>query len=404
MKVTLLIYALDGGGAQRVMSILANYWARSGWDVTLILLIDDSQPPFYPLVPEVKLRQLGIIGDSPSGITLLKTGWSRMQILRSAIVESKPNVMISFINTVNVLTSIASWNLNIPIIVSEHTYPAFTDVNKIWQLVMKWTYRHADRVALLTQSALPFYPIAQGYRPIVIPNPVLTPVPEISTVDGGSAGTGRLLPTPMLIAVGRLHEVKGFDLLLTAFSQIQAKYPDWHLTILGEGPMRSALEDLRSQLGLKDRVHFPGQVADVNAYLRQADIFVLSSRFEGFPMAICEAMACGLPVLAVNCLSGPSDIIRDGIDGVLVPANDIDALASGIEDLIANPDKRQRLAQAAPQILERFGLERVMELWTDTVFQVTKKRREHSTITKYMRKINNTSTSPETPVKSKFYD
>jgi GalNAc-alpha-(1->4)-GalNAc-alpha-(1->3)-diNAcBac-PP-undecaprenol alpha-1,4-N-acetyl-D-galactosaminyltransferase len=404
MKVTLLIYALDGGGAQRVMSILANYWARSGWDVTLILLIDDSQPPFYPLVPEVKLRQLGIIGDSPSGITLLKTGWSRMQILRSAIVESKPNVMISFINTVNVLTSIASWNLNIPIIVSEHTYPAFTDVNKIWQLVMKWTYRHADRVALLTQSALPFYPIAQGYRPIVIPNPVLTPVPEISTVDGGSAGTGRLLPTPMLIAVGRLHEVKGFDLLLTAFSQIQAKYPDWHLTILGEGPMRSALEDLRSQLGLKDRVHFPGQVADVNAYLRQADIFVLSSRFEGFPMAICEAMACGLPVLAVNCLSGPSDIIRDGIDGVLVPANDIDALASGIEDLIANPDKRQRLAQAAPQILERFGLERVMELWTDTVFQVTKKRREHSMITKYMRKINNTSTSPETPVKSKFYD
>jgi GalNAc-alpha-(1->4)-GalNAc-alpha-(1->3)-diNAcBac-PP-undecaprenol alpha-1,4-N-acetyl-D-galactosaminyltransferase len=372
MKVTLLIYALDGGGAQRVMSILANYWARSGWDVTLILLIDDSTPPFYPLVPEVKLRQLGIIGDSPSGLTLLRTGWSRMQILRSAIVESKPNVMISFINTVNVLTSIASWNLNIPIIVSEHTYPEFVDVNKIWQLVMKWTYRHADRVALLTQSALPFYPIAQGYRPIVIPNPVLTPVPEIST---GSAVTDRLLPTPTLIAVGRLHEVKGFDLLLTAFSQIQAKYPDWHLTILGEGPMRSALEDLRSQLGLKDRVHFPGQVANVNAYLRQADIFVLSSRFEGFPMAICEAMACGLPVLAVNCLSGPSDIIRDGIDGVLVPVNDIDALASGIEDLIANPDKRQRLAQAAPQILERFGLERVMELWTDTVFQVTKERR-----------------------------
>lgn len=375
MKVTLVIYALDGGGAQRVMSIVANYWAAYGWAVTLILLVNGSEPPFYQLAPEVKLQQLGIIGDSPNVLTLLRTGWNRMKILRSAIIDSAPDVIISFINTVNVMTSIASWDLNVPTIVSEHTYPEFVDVNKIWQLMMKWTYRHADRVTLLSQSALPFYSTAQGYRPIVIPNPVLTPAPSVSTLDEASAVARRLLPTPTLIAVGRLHEVKGFDLLLTAFSQVQDKYPDWHLTILGEGPMRSQLEDLRSQLGLKDRVHFPGQVVNVDAYLRQADIFVLSSRFEGFPMAICEAMACGLPVLAVNCLSGPSDIIRDGIDGMLVPVNDVDALASGIEDLIADPDKRQRLAQAAPQILERFGLERVMELWTDTVFQVTKDRR-----------------------------
>jgi GalNAc-alpha-(1->4)-GalNAc-alpha-(1->3)-diNAcBac-PP-undecaprenol alpha-1,4-N-acetyl-D-galactosaminyltransferase len=362
MKVTLVIYALEGGGAERVMSIVANYWATHGWDITLILLTDAAETPFYQLEPQIKLQHLGIIGDSPNLLTLVRTGWSRINVLRSAIVASEPDVVISFLNTVNVLTLIAGWQLNIPIIVSEHTYPAATDANKFWQLLMKWTYRHADLVTLLTQNALPFYPAARGYRSIVIPNPVLTPAP--------AATTEQLLPTPTLIAIGRLHPVKGFDLLLTAFAQIQAKYPDWHLTILGEGSIRSELEELRAQLGLTDRVHLPGSVKNVNEYLRQAQIFVLSSRFEGFPMAVCEAMVCGLPVLSTDCLSGPRDIIRDGIDGMLVPVGDVDALANGLDSLMSDPLKRQQLAKAAPQVLERFGLERVMGMWTDAVKQV----------------------------------
>jgi GalNAc-alpha-(1->4)-GalNAc-alpha-(1->3)-diNAcBac-PP-undecaprenol alpha-1,4-N-acetyl-D-galactosaminyltransferase len=362
MKITLVIYALDGGGAQRVMSIIANYWATHSCDVTLILLVDDSEPPFYQLAPQIKLQQLGIIGDSPNVLDLLRTGWSRIKILRSAIADSQPDVVISFLNTVNVLTLLATWKLNIPVIVSEHIHPAFTDTNQIWRLLMQWTYRYADRVTLLTQNALPFYPATQGYRSIVMPNPILTPTPAVSI--------NRLLPTPSLVAMGRLHHQKGFDLLLQAFHQIQAKYPNWQLTILGEGPIRSELEALRAQLGLVERVHLPGQVENVNDYLRQADLFVMSSRFEGLPMALCEAMACGVTVLSTDCLSGPSEIIREGIDGVLVTVDDIDALAEGLDDLMGNLAKRQRLAQAAPQILERFGLERVMGMWSDVIAQV----------------------------------
>jgi GalNAc-alpha-(1->4)-GalNAc-alpha-(1->3)-diNAcBac-PP-undecaprenol alpha-1,4-N-acetyl-D-galactosaminyltransferase len=367
MKVTLVIYALEGGGAERVMSIVANYWATHGWDVTLIVLADRTKPAFYQLEPQIELKQLGIIGDSPNGLTLLRTGWQRIHVLRSAIVASQPDVVISFLNTVNVLVLLALWNLKIPTIVSEHIYPAFTDANKIWQFLMKWTYRYADRVTLLTQNALPFYPAAWGYRSIVIPNPVLTPAPDVSTAQ--------LLSTPSIIAMGRLHPQKGFDLLLAAFAQIQAKYPDWHLTILGEGAMRQELEQLRAQLGSIDRVHLPGAVKNVNAYLRQADLFVLPSRFEGFPMAVCEAMACGLPVLATDCRSGPRDIIRDGIDGMLVPVENVDALAVALDALIADPLKRQQLGQAAPQVLERFGLERVMGMWTDAVKQVVDRTR-----------------------------
>jgi GalNAc-alpha-(1->4)-GalNAc-alpha-(1->3)-diNAcBac-PP-undecaprenol alpha-1,4-N-acetyl-D-galactosaminyltransferase len=365
MKVTLVIYAMGLGGAQRVMSILANYWATHGWEVTLITL--SSKPSFYHLETQVKLVQLGIIGDSPNFLTILRTGWQRIRVLRAAIVASQPDVVISFLNTVNVLTIIATWNLKLPVIVSEHSYPGFPDVNRGWKALMKVTYLHADLVTLLTESALTFYPRDRGYRSIVMPNPVITPVAEIATTQ--------LVSSPTVMAIGRLHPVKGFDLAIAAFAKLRDKHPDWHLTILGEGPNRVELEELRSKLQLTNCVHFLGQVQNVNAYLRQADIFLLSSRFEGFPMALCEAMACGLPVVATDCLSGPREIITDEVDGILVAMEDIDALAKGMDILMSDPDKRQQLARAAPQILDKFGLERVMKMWKDAIDEVIQHRR-----------------------------
>jgi GalNAc-alpha-(1->4)-GalNAc-alpha-(1->3)-diNAcBac-PP-undecaprenol alpha-1,4-N-acetyl-D-galactosaminyltransferase len=367
MKVTLVIYAMGLGGAQRVMSILANYWATHGWEVTLITLSDSSRPSFYHLEDRVKLIQLGIIGDSPNFLTILWTGWQRIRLLRAAIVASQPDVVISFLNTVNVLTLIATWNLNLPVIVSEHSYPGFPDVHRGWKALMKATYRRADLVTFLTKSGLAFYPRDRGYRSIVMPNPVITPVAEIATTQ--------LVPSPTLIAIGRLHPVKGFDLAIAAFAKLRDKHPDWHLTILGEGSNRVELEELRSQLQLTSCVHFLGQVQNVNAHLRQADIFVLSSRFEGFPMALCEAMACGLPVVATDCLSGPSEIITDGVDGILVAMADVDALANGMDLLMSHPGKRKELARAAPKILDRFGLERVMKMWAEAIDEVIQHRR-----------------------------
>jgi GalNAc-alpha-(1->4)-GalNAc-alpha-(1->3)-diNAcBac-PP-undecaprenol alpha-1,4-N-acetyl-D-galactosaminyltransferase len=366
MKVTLVIYAMGLGGAQRVMSILANYWATHGSEVTLITLSGCTRPSFYELEAQVKLVQLGIIGDSPNFIQILRTGSQRIGRLRAAILASQPDVVISFLNTVNVMTLIATWQLNLPVIVSEHSYPAFLDVNRWWQALMKVTYRRADLVTLLTESALAFYPRDRGYRSIVMPNPVITPAAEITTTQ--------LVSSPTLIAIGRLHAVKGFDLAITAFAKLRDKHPDWHLTILGEGPNRAELEELRSKLDLTNFVHFLGQVQNVNAHLRQADIFVLSSRFEGFPMALCEAMACGVPVVAADCLSGPREIITDGVDGILVAMEDVDALAHGMDILMSDPVKRQQLARAAPQILERFGLEQVMNSWKEAIDEAIQHR------------------------------
>jgi GalNAc-alpha-(1->4)-GalNAc-alpha-(1->3)-diNAcBac-PP-undecaprenol alpha-1,4-N-acetyl-D-galactosaminyltransferase len=367
MKVTLVIYGLGGGGAERVMSIVANYWVARGWEVTLMMLVAPTKPPFYQLDPRIKLKPLGIAGNSGNLVAVIGNTWQRVKILRREIIASQPDVVISFMNAVNVYAILACLKLNIPTIVSEHIYPGSTDASRIWQLIMKWTYRYADLVTVLTQNALPFYPAERGYRTIVMPNPVTTPDPVVSTI--------RILPECSLIAIGRLHPQKGFDLLLRAFDRLQAQYPDWQLTILGEGPMRSELEDLRSQLQLTDRVHFPGLVTNVQEYLRQADLFVMPSRFEGFPMALCEAMACGLPVLAADCLSGPRDIVENGVNGILVETENVDALAAGLADLMSNPAKRQQLAQNAPQILDRFGVEQVMGIWAEAIDRVIARKR-----------------------------
>jgi GalNAc-alpha-(1->4)-GalNAc-alpha-(1->3)-diNAcBac-PP-undecaprenol alpha-1,4-N-acetyl-D-galactosaminyltransferase len=359
MKVTLIIYALGGGGAERVMSILANYWASQGWEVTLLMIVGPTKPSFYALDPRIKIESLGLDRKAANLFGGISNTWQRVSVLRREIIASQPDVTISFMNSVNVYNILACWNLDIPTIVSEHTYPGANDANKIWQFLMKKFYRYADLVTVLTQNAVPFYPVEAGYQTIVMPNPIATPEPVVAIE--------RLLPTPSLISVGRLDPRKGFDLLLRAFYQVHDRYPDWHLTILGEGEIRSELEALRSELKLEDCVHLPGAVKNVPDYLHQADIFVMSSRVEGFPMALCEAMACGLPTIATDCLSGPSDIIDRGVNGLLVPPEDVDALAAGLEALMSDPDKRQQLAQNAPQILDRFGLEQVMELWSKAI-------------------------------------
>jgi GalNAc-alpha-(1->4)-GalNAc-alpha-(1->3)-diNAcBac-PP-undecaprenol alpha-1,4-N-acetyl-D-galactosaminyltransferase len=288
MKVTLTIYAMGLGGAERVMAILANYWVERGWEIELITLVDSSVPPFYPLDPRIKLQQLGVAGSSANPLIAIVNIWHRVKILRSAIIASQPDLVISFLGTASVLTLFACRNTSIPVIVCKHIYPPLTNATRIWQMLIKYTYRWADLVTVLTESALPYFPTAKGYRSIVMPNPVIVPLPAVMTE--------RLFTSPTLIAVGRLVPQKGFDLLIASFDRIKDKYADWHLTILGEGALRGELEVLISDLKLTDRIHLLGQVENVNDYLYQADLFVLSSRTEGFPMGLCEAMACGLPV------------------------------------------------------------------------------------------------------------
>ncbi|MCA1906305.1 MAG: glycosyltransferase, partial [Desulfarculus sp.] len=181
----------------------------------------------------------------------------------------------------------------------------------------------------------------------------------------------RLWPEgPTVVAMGRLDPGKNFGLLIRAFALARAKQPAWRLAILGEGPERPRLEALAGELGLGPWVHLPGRVEDPLTHLRRAEIFALSSEYEGFPMSLLEAMSCGLAVVATDCGTGVREIIRPGVDGLIVPRGQLEPLAQALEGLMADPARRTALAQAAPQVCGRFGLERVLGLWDQLFGQV----------------------------------
>jgi glycosyltransferase involved in cell wall biosynthesis len=160
--------------------------------------------------------------------------------------------------------------------------------------------------------------------------------------------------------MGRLDRQKGFDLLLSAWGRIASDAPEWNLIILGDGPERPALEAQASSL---PRVALPGKVHQPAPLLNAAGIFVMSSRFEGFPNALLEAMAVGLPVISTDCPSGPGDIIQSGVNGLLVPVESVDGLEKAMKSLIADESLRRRLSSQAPGSLAWLAPERILPLW-----------------------------------------
>lgn len=367
IHLTLVISSLSCGGAERVMSIMANYWADKGWKIDLLTLDDGTEPPFYKLDCRVRYVPLGLTQDSSNALIAIRNNLKRIQILRAAISESKPNAAIAFVEKTNVITLLATRGLNVPVVVSERTDPAMFSIGKIWGQLRQRTYPLAHRLVVQSKGALSYFSPQIQVRTIIIPNPVLPP-PE------RKHRTNKPLVERAIIAVGRLGEEKGFDLLIRAFACLKDVHPDWRLTILGEGSLRRELEALREQLGLSHRIHLPGRVKNPYEYLNQADIFVLSSRFEGFPNALCEAMACALPVIATDCPSGPREIVRDGVDGILVPNKDVKALTVAMDRLMSDAGERKRLSERALEVTERFSLDKVMGMWEELLSQVLKGR------------------------------
>jgi GalNAc-alpha-(1->4)-GalNAc-alpha-(1->3)-diNAcBac-PP-undecaprenol alpha-1,4-N-acetyl-D-galactosaminyltransferase len=368
MRLTLIIYSISAGGAERVMSIMVNYWAAKEWEITLLTLNDSAVPPFYNLDSRISYIPLSLATDSPNPIVAIWNNLKRIQTLRTAISSSKPDVVISFMNTTNVLTLLATRWLNIPVVVSERIDPGAYSLGRFWEQLRQLTYPFADRIVVQTKRALNYFSPKLQVRACIIPNPVLLP-------PKGQEPSEKMLGKRSLIAMGRLEEQKGFDILLKAFIKLKDSYPEWILIILGEGTLRSELESLRDQLDLGTRVHFLGRVKNPDQFLKQADIFVMSSRFEGFPNALCEAMTCGLPVISTDCPSGPREILRDGIDGILIPNDDVPALATAMERLMADQEERKRLADRAPEVAERFSLENVMRMWEAVIDELTRQKK-----------------------------
>ena len=361
MRITLVIESLGGGGAERVASIMADYWAEHGQEVTLITLASERED-FYSVHSRIHRIALGLTGPSYSFAHAIRNNVMRSKGLRHAIKASRPDCVLSFLDTTNVLTLVATLGLGIPVIVCEHTDPRQRDLGPVWEGLRRLFYPRAAALVVLTESVRCWAEgIVASNAVYVIPNSVPTAAVQHNGVRHmrDSGGT--------ISAMGRLVALKGFDILLEAFSRCAEKHRDWSLIILGEGEERRRLENLAMELGIADRVRMPGRTEDPFRILRETDLFVLSSRCEGFPMALVEAMACNLAVISTDCPSGPRDIIRDGTDGVLIPPDDVESLAAAMDRLMASPAERERLGTRAVEVVERFSAERVMKLWDEVM-------------------------------------
>jgi len=365
MKITLVISTLSCGGAERVLVSLAKGFIDSRHDVTVVTL-SNKDTDFYQLPPECSRLALGIMGESTGLFEAVRSNTKRVAVIRKAIQSTAPDIVISFLRITNITTILALLGTKCPLIVTEHNDIRVFSYGTLWETLRRLTYPFCSLVVSVSKGVDDGFATLPKSKRAVIYNPILV----------RDDGVNDELPTEVdpnknwLVSMGRLTEQKGFDLLLQAFHEIASKYPNWQLLILGKGELREPLEQMKDDFGLSGQVVFTGALSNPFSVLKSAKLFVMASRNEGFPMAHGEALACGLPVIATDCPSGPSEMIRNNIDGLLVPNQDVTALVAAMESLMSDEPKRQNLAAKAPEVLGRFGLEAIVAEWETLMYKL----------------------------------
>jgi glycosyltransferase involved in cell wall biosynthesis len=355
MRLAVVMSSMSAGGAQRVAALLCDHWAARGEDVCLITL-DSVRADRYPLDERVTRVGLDMTGEARSLADAVKRNRQRVLALRRVLREFRTTVVLSFGDQTNVLAVLATRGTLMRCVVGEVTDPGRHPIGAMWSTLRRLTYPFATALVVQTRALLPWANAVMlgRRRAYVVRNPVRVMHLPLPRPCSGARG--------VIVAMGRLAPEKGFDVLLSAFSSLLPDFGGWRLVILGEGPERAALLHLAESLGIANRVSLPGWSAEPAEALASADIFVLSSRYEGFPNALLEAMACGLPVISTDCI-GSREIIEHQSDGLLVPIDSDAQLAAAMRRLMADAALRMRLGAAAQKVRSRFCLEAVIREW-----------------------------------------
>jgi GalNAc-alpha-(1->4)-GalNAc-alpha-(1->3)-diNAcBac-PP-undecaprenol alpha-1,4-N-acetyl-D-galactosaminyltransferase len=354
VNIAFVIPSLGPGGAERVATLLCNFWAGEGHAVTLATFEGDGAAPFHPLDQRIAVHRLA--ASPGTGSAGLLNNISRVLRLRALLRELRPDVIVAFTTDANVISLLAARGSKIPVVISERNQPDRPGLALVHRFARRLTYPFADAVVVQTDDIASW--MRERFRvPLhVVPNPVQLL---------GSVYPRLNAEQPSIIAVGRLTGQKGFDTLIEAFARVVSKHPDWQLVIYGEGPDRSKLEILRDVLALQRSVFLPGLTRNIQPALAEADLFVLSSRFEGYPNALLEALAAGLPVIATSAPGGAPDILAHGKYGILAPPGDVVALASALDAMMSDAILRKTYARSAREAVTQFDIKIIGERWIE---------------------------------------
>lgn len=362
VRVAVVVGSLGAGGAERAAVLVASGLAQLGHQVSMISLFGRLREDFYALPERIERADVGLrVGSTRVGRNL-----AVVRGLRRFLVTPGVDVVVSFLPEVNVISLLASVGTRIPVVISEQVDPRGSPLSPPWAILRRVTYAWAARLVSASRGVDSQFAWLPAERRAAIHNPLAPGRNEGPAPEGSWWRAGRR----HVVGMGRLAPQKGFDLLIEAFARVAHEHPEWDLVICGEGHERPRLEAQVRAAALIERVHLPGLIRDPFPVLAAADLFVLSSRYEGFGNVIIEAMASGTAVLSTDCPFGPGEIIESGRNGMLVPAESVEALADGFRRMMKDPSLRARLATAGRNGVARFELDCVALEWARLLREV----------------------------------
>ena len=360
MKIMFFISSLGNGGAERVVSVLADSFCKSGHDISVVLLADNHI--YYPIADGVKIhfldREWKTKKNKASQII------QRIRMIRKTVEAEKPDVVISFISETNIDVSIALAFHNVPLIVSERSDPTINPPSYAKRVLRRYVYFRPDGFVFQTKYARDYFSKSIQRKSTVILNPLVSTLPEYF------AG----VRDKRIVTVARLSKVKNIPLMLNAFKNFIKIKPEYYLEIYGEGEQEDKIRSVIEEEHLSDSVRLMGFCKDVHERINKASMFVMSSDYEGLPNALLEAMAQGLPCIATDCpCGGPRTLINHQLNGLLVKVGDADGLTKAMVDILDNPVYKG-IGERAQSIRSTASTQVVTEEWLDYIDEVIKRR------------------------------
>ena len=357
MKIIFTLASLGSGGAERVVSLLANKMAEQGHQVEIICL--KFNDVYYKLHPEVKVT----LAMQQTKNRITEVFW-----LRKYVRKEKPDVVIAFTEGVYCFTIAALLGTKIPVIASERLDPSAMTWKR--NLLKRLLLPYADWLVVQTKTIKDYFPKPIQKKTSIIFNPVKDEA-LASSIENGKLKVENS-ERPRIISVARLFPQKNQEMMIRAFAKIAEKYPDWKLVIYGEGPLRDSLQLIVDSLQLSDRILLPGRTEKVIDELQKSMIFCLSSDYEGMSNSMIEAICVGLPVVSTK-VSGTDELIQDGVNGLLVNIGDEQGMTDALEKLIQDEELMKQMGEANREKASLFQIDTIVDEWMRLINQVTGK-------------------------------
>ncbi|WP_404429635.1 glycosyltransferase [Sutcliffiella horikoshii] len=346
-KIAFVLGGMGNGGAERVVSILANHYAKKGKSVDIITLLSSNCT--YQLEPNVRL--ISLARQDKSRKTQL-INW--IKDIRKYNKENRPYCIVSFFAKINIIVLLALFDRIGDIVVSERNDPAKDGRGILIRTLTHMLYPKAKKVIFQTTWAKSCFKEDVRNNSEIVQNPVS----EISLE--------KVKKEKKIVNVGKLLDQKNQNLLIRAFAQISEEFPDHKLVIYGEGANRVELEKLIKELGLVHRVELPGWIKDIHRKVAESELFVLSSNYEGLSNALLEAMMLGIPCISTNC-AGSNEVIKTNVNGFLVETNNLNDLVNKMRYMLEKPSLSKKMGRQGQIDIQELGVTKIISKWEDII-------------------------------------